>query len=211
MEAQEKRSFILALEEHRNLKSLRDGSGRAGTQGSAGPSENTASPPPPRPRPLPLRLRAPRPKPPRLAAPAVQIGSEAGQGANRARTSPPLPLTWDQGRPDRLGALNSRTLVQSTRTGSGRRGRRTRPRGATDSSRKWPRRLRGAAAQAVGTRPGRARCEKGRAASKEFASRDRWELVAGQRRPLGAFLAKCPETRIEAQALGAFSSALVTE
>ena len=112
MEAQEKQSFILSLEEHRNLEIAERWIWACGDPRARQAPQRTP-PPRPLPRPAPpLRLRAPRPKPPPCCPRRYRSGARPGPGeASRARTSPLLPLTWDRGRPDGLGALNSRTLV----------------------------------------------------------------------------------------------------
>ena len=181
-----------------------------GPQGSAGPQRT----PPPRPLPRsapPLRLRAPRPKPPPYCPRRFRSGARPGQGrlaGPEARPCCPLPgigavrtgsERWIRG----LWSVDANRLRRAQAEDRG-------PEGAADSSRKWPRRLRGAAARAVGARaPWGARAAgKGRAALQEFASRERWELVAGQRGPLSAFLAKCPETRRPKCGALAFSQVL---
>lgn len=122
MEAQEKQSFILALEEDRNL---REGSGRVGTPGFGRPLREHRLPAPSPGPPLPS-ASGPRGLSPRLAAPA---GSDRERGrARRGQQGPnlaPAAPYLGSGRSGRARSVEFADSGQSTRTGSGGRGRRT--------------------------------------------------------------------------------------
>lgn len=129
MEAQED-SLVLAVKEAWSSQILGDAISQGDPRGSAGPTENRHPRPLRRPgretRPAP-RPRAPRPTPP---PPRPRGGQSGAADADRARSSPQLPLTWGRSSPDGLGAENSRTLVSRREQAPAGAGGGPRPRGS---------------------------------------------------------------------------------